>query len=480
MHSAESIATAGDRTAGMTEPRPRRRRQIPGLRRSYSLRTRVAGAAALGAIIITAVLSWVSVVALGRNSLAQADQELTIASRIVLMQPIVAVGVLSLVSPNKEMAVTVRDDGRVIASTSLELPAQDPGTHTVTLEDTPYRVLTTTENQPGGRTVSMAIPLTDAYHTMSEQRRWVLFAAGVAVAAAAGLGWLFGGSAVRPIRDLTRQVGARSGTGKPEARVDGSGVWEAEKLGDAVNSLLERVHHAQAETAAALETARDFAAVSAHELRTPLTAMRTDLEVLRTLDLDEAQRAEILDDLHRSQGRVETTLAALERLAAGELTDERDHVETDVADLVDHAAHDAMRHFPELTVRVDTDPELVTRGLPAGLRLAVDNALTNSARHGGATRALVSAHRQAGGWIVISVDDDGAGIPAAERQSVFDRFIRGAGATKGGSGLGLALVAQQAQLHGGRAYFDDGTLGGVRLVLELPDRPMPAPNSPQA
>ena len=464
----------------MTEPRPRRRRQIPGLRRSYSLRTRVAGAAALGAIIITAVLSWVSVVALGRNSLAQADQELTIASRIVLMQPIVAVGVLSLVSPNKEMAVTVRDDGRVIASTSLELPAQDPGTHTVTLEDTPYRVLTTTENQPGGRTVSMAIPLTDAYHTMSEQRRWVLFAAGVAVAAAAGLGWLFGGSAVRPIRDLTRQVGARSGTGKPEARVDGSGVWEAEKLGDAVNSLLERVHHAQAETAAALETARDFAAVSAHELRTPLTAMRTDLEVLRTLDLDEAQRAEILDDLHRSQGRVETTLAALERLAAGELTDERDHVETDVADLVDHAAHDAMRHFPELTVRVDTDPELVTRGLPAGLRLAVDNALTNSARHGGATRALVSAHRQAGGWIVISVDDDGAGIPAAERQSVFDRFIRGAGATKGGSGLGLALVAQQAQLHGGRAYFDDGTLGGVRLVLELPDRPMPAPNSPQA
>ncbi|NKY52338.1 sensor histidine kinase [Nocardia vermiculata] len=464
----------------MTEPHPRRRRQIPGLRRSYSLRTRVAGAAALGAIIITAVLSWVSVVALGRNSLAQADQELTIASRIVLMQPIVAVGVLSLVSPNKEMAVTVRDDGRVIASTSLELPAQDPGTHTVTLEDTPYRVLTTTENQPGGRTVSMAIPLTDAYHTMSEQRRWVLFAAGVAVAAAAGLGWLFGGSAVRPIRDLTRQVGARSGTGKPEARVDGSGVWEAEKLGDAVNSLLERVHHAQAETAAALETARDFAAVSAHELRTPLTAMRTDLEVLRTLDLDEAQRAEILDDLHRSQGRVETTLAALERLAAGELTDERDHVETDVADLVDHAAHDAMRHFPELTVRVDTDPELVTRGLPAGLRLAVDNALTNSARHGGATRALVSAHRQAGGWIVISVDDDGAGIPAAERQSVFDRFIRGAGATKGGSGLGLALVAQQAQLHGGRAYFDDGTLGGVRLVLELPDRPMPAPNSPRA
>lgn len=456
---------------------PQRRRF--GLRHSYSLRTRVAGAAALGAIIITAVLSWVSVVALGRNNLAQADQELAIASRIVLMQPLIAVGVLSLVTPNKDIAVTVRDHGEIIASTSVRLPAEDPGSHTVTMEGTPFRVLTTTENQPEGRTVSIAIPLTDAYHTMSEQRRWVLFAAGLAVAAAAGLGWVFGGGAVRPIRDLTRQVSARSGTSTAEVRVDGSGVFEAEKLSEAVNSLLERVQFAQAETAAALETARDFAAVSAHELRTPLTAMRTDLEVLRTLDLDEQQRAEILDDLQRSQGRVEATLAALERLAAGELTDERDHVETDVGDLVDHAAHDAMRHFPELTVRIETDPELVTRGLPTGLRLAVDNALTNSARHGGATQALVSAHRRPDGWIVISVDDNGAGIPTEERRSVFDRFIRGANATKGGSGLGLALVAQQAQLHGGRAYFDDGTLGGVRLVLELPARPMRAAPPPQ-
>ncbi|WP_280265992.1 sensor histidine kinase [Nocardia wallacei] len=439
-------------------------------RRSYSLRTRVAGAAALGAIIITAVLSWVSVRALERNNLAQADQELTIASRIVLMQPVIAVGVLSLVGPNDDIAVTVREHGDVVSSTSVRLPDSEPGSRTLTIADTPFRVLTTTENQPPGRTVSMAIPLTDAYHATSEQRRWVLVAAGLAVAAAAGLGWVFGGRAVRPIVDLTRQVGARSGTGEPEAQVDGSGVREAEKLADAVNSLLERVNRAQAETAAALETARDFAAVSAHELRTPLTAMRTDLEVLRTLDLDETQRAEILTDLQRSEGRVEATLAALERLATGELTGDQDHVETDVGDLIDQSAHDAMRHFPRLTVRIDTDPELITRGLPTGLRLAVDNALTNSARHGGATEALVSAHRTPDGFIVISVDDNGHGIAPDERAAVFERFFRGSRASKGGSGLGLALVAQQAQLHGGRAFFDDGTLGGVRLVLMLPDR----------
>ncbi|WP_019931376.1 HAMP domain-containing sensor histidine kinase [Nocardia sp. BMG111209] len=439
-------------------------------RGSYSLRTRVAAATALGATVIAAVVGWLSVQALERNNLAQADQELTIAARIVLIQPVIAVGVLSLVGPNHDLAVTVRDDSTVVSSTSVHLPELRRGSQTISLDGVPFRVLTTTDNQPRGRTVSIGIPLTQAYHATSEQRRWVLAAALLTIAATAGLGWVFGGRAVRPIVHLTEQVGAYGATGQPEEPVDGSGVREAEQLADALNSLLERVNRAQAATAAALETARDFSAVSAHELRTPLTAMRTDLEVLRTLDLDKAQRAEILDDLQRSQGRVEATLAALERLAAGELTNDSDLVETDLADLVDQAAHDAMRHYPALTVRIDADPELIICGLPTGLRLAVDNALTNSVRHGGATEALISAHRIADGAIVLSIDDNGRGIPPLERDAVFQRFVRGRDASKGGSGLGLALVAQQAQLHGGRACFDDGTLGGVRLVLTLPER----------
>jgi two-component system sensor histidine kinase PrrB len=455
------------RTAPATDPFRSRRR-----RRSFSLRTRVAAAAALGAVFITTVLGLVTVRALQHNNLAQADQELTVASQVVLLQPTIAVIVLNYVGPSKDLAVTVRDDDKLVGSTPVLLPQLDAGSRTITIDGTPYRVLTTTDRQPPGRLVSIGIPLTEAERTTAVQRRWVVTAAGLAVLAAAGLGWVFGGRAVRPIVDLTRQVGARSGTGEPDP-VDVSGVHEAERLADAVNSLLERVHKAQAQTAAALATARDFAAVSAHELRTPLTAMRTDLEVLCTLDLDEPQRAEILADLQRSQARVETTLAALERLAAGELTHERDHIETDVADLVDQAAHDAMRHHPQLTVRIDTDPELITRGLPTGLRLAVDNALTNSARHGDATEALVSAHRIPDGTITISIDDNGRGIPSAEREAVFERFFRGSQASKSGSGLGLALVAQQAQLHGGRAYFDDGTLGGIRLTLVFPDRPHP-------
>lgn len=432
----------------------------------------MAAAAALGATIIVAALSWITIYAIEQNNMKQADQQLELASQIVLIQPVLSVSVLEFLGANKNLAVTVRKDGDRVASTRTELPDLSLGSETVTVDGVPYRVLTTDKNQPSGQTVALGIPTTQTAEATADQRRWVLIAAAVAALASAGLGWVFGGRAVRPIANLTKQVDERrptggSGTSVP---VDGSGVLEAEKLADAVNTMLRRVDRAQAETAAALETARDFAAVSAHELRTPLTAMRTDLEVLRTLDLDETQRTEILTDLQRSQDRVEATLGALERLAAGDLTNDRDHVETDVAELCDAAAHDAMRHFPDLKVHIDCDTELVTRGLPTGLRLAIDNALTNSARHGRATEALLSAHRARNGHLVISVDDNGRGIPEAERWSVFDRFFRGSQASKGGSGLGLALVAQQAQLHGGRAYFDDGMLGGVRLVLDLPDR----------
>ncbi|MFQ6397883.1 sensor histidine kinase [Nocardia sp. KC 131] len=433
----------------------------------------MAGAAAAGAVIIVSILSLISVRAIERNNVQQIDQQITIVSRIVLLNPELAAGFVTISGLNNNLTVTVRDNGVVTASGPTQLPDLSTGFRTTTVGGVRYRMLTTSENQPPGRTVALGIPAAEAARATSEQQRWVLAGALLAIAAAGALGWLLAGRAVRPITDLTRQVGTRSGRpdpDNPQSPVDGSGVREAEELAEAVNTMLHRVDQAQGETAAALETARDFAAVSAHELRTPLTAMRTDLEVLRTLDLDEAQRVEILTDLARSQGRVETTLAALERLATGDLTNERDHVATDVGDLCDQAAHDAMRHFPGLTVRIDTDAELVTRGLPAGLRLAVDNALKNSSTHGGATEALVSAHRAPDGHIVISVDDNGRGIPTDERAAVFDRFVRGSQASKGGSGLGLALVAQQAQLHGGQAYFDNGTLGGIRLVLHLPNR----------
>jgi two-component system sensor histidine kinase PrrB len=105
--------------------------------------------------------------------------------------------------------------------------------------------------------------------------------------------------------------------------------------------------------------------------------------------------------------------------------------------------------------------------LPAGLRLTVDNAIANAVKHGGATRVQLSAVSSRDG-VQIAVDDNGTGVPESERVSVFGRFARGSTASRSGSGLGLALVAQQADIHGGTAALEDSPLGGARLVLRLP------------
>ena len=112
-------------------------------------------------------------------------------------------------------------------------------------------------------------------------------------------------------------------------------------------------------------------------------------------------------------------------------------------------------------------PTVMIQGMPAGLRLVIDNAIANAVKHGGATEVRLSAVRSADD-VQIVVDDNGSGVPEAERAGVFERFARGTTASRSGSGLGLALVAQQAELHGGTASLEDSPLGGARLLLRLP------------
>lgn len=428
----------------------------------FSLRARVAAATALGATIVVATLGIVASVVISRNNVSNLDERLTTASQVLIPSAASLELFLDQLGSSGAFAVTIRTGDTVIASTPTQLPALGEGSETVDVDGNRFRVYTSEAVSATNIVISIGVPAAEAQEITDDQQRWVIFGGLAAIAASTGLGWLFGGRAVRPLVTLTRQVSAQPPR-PPDTR---TGVKEADELAVAIADMLDRLGDAQARTTEALGTARDFAAVSAHELRTPLTAMRTDIEVLRTLDLEPPQRREILEDLQRTQGRVEATLSALERLASGELSSEKDRVPVDVVEICDIAAQDAMRQNPDLHVRIDSEPSVTMRALPAGLRLALDNAVINAVRHGNASTVVIAVTHDAE-RVVITVDDDGAGIPAGERASVFERFYRGASATKGGSGLGLALVAQQAELHGGRAYFTDSPLGGARLVLEL-------------
>ncbi|MET4046484.1 two-component sensor histidine kinase [Rhodococcus sp. 1163] len=429
----------------------------------FSLRARVAAATALGATLVVAALAVVTSVAISRNNVNQLDERLTTASQALV--PNAAVLETFLDQLSAAFAVTIRTGDTVRASTPIQLPDLGEGSATVDVNGQRFRVYTTKTVSLADISIAIGVPAIEAQQVTDEQQKQVIFVGLGAIAVSTGLGWLFGGRAVRPLVELTRQVSAQPPM-PPDTK---TGVREADELAVAIGGMLQRVNDAQDRTNAALSTARDFAAVSAHELRTPLTAMRTDIEVLSTLDLGPAQRQEILNDLERTQGRVETTLAALERLASGELSSDSDRVQTDVVEICDIAAQDAMRQHPGLAVHIESEPSVSMRALPTGLRLAMGNALTNAVRHGGADAVTVTIERD-GTRVTVIVDDNGTGLPEEERSAVFERFYRGASAAKGGSGLGLALVEQQAELHGGRAYFTDSPLGGARLVLELEDQ----------
>jgi two-component system sensor histidine kinase PrrB len=442
------------------------------LRRTPSLRTRVAFATAIGAAIVVTIVGTIVWIGITNDRLERLDRRLDEAAGFAV--PFVPGGLEQIPpSPNvRDVVITVHRGSEVRSNSDVVLPLLDSDYATTVIDGVRYRVRTVVMPYPEPATLQVGATYNDTIADTNNLHRRVLIICTFAIAAAGLLGWLLATFAVRPFRRLAQQTRAiDAGDVTPDLEV--TGATEAVEIGEALTGLLERVSTEQGRTKAALASARDFAAVSAHELRTPLTAMRTNLEVLSTLDLPADQREEVIGDVIRTQSRIEATLGALERLAQGELSTEADQVPVDITELLDRAAHDAMRVYPNLDVTLAPSPTCIIIGLPAGLRLTVDNAIANAVKHGGATRVRLSAVSSRDG-VVIAVDDNGTGVPEPERRAVFERFARGSTASRSGSGLGLALVAQQAEIHGGTATLEDSPLGGARLVLRLPP-PAPVP-----
>ena len=243
--------------------------------------------------------------------------------------------------------------------------------------------------------------------------------------------------------------------------------------------MLARLASAQASTTNSLQAAQDFAANAAHELRTPLTAMRADLDTLRIHDLPAEERQEVVADLSRAQRRVEAIITALGQLASGQLAQAADREPIDVAELLERVARENSRPSSTVEVELQADDAGTIMGWPGGLRLAVDNLVRNAMAHGQATRVVLAAYRR-DDHLDIIVDDNGCGLPAEEHQNVLGRFARGSTAASGGSGLGLALVAQQAALHDGGIELSDGPLGGLRATLTVSTLGAPEDRRPRA
>jgi signal transduction histidine kinase len=442
--------------------------------RLYELLTRVLS---LRVIVIVAALSVVAlVITLGawvwfgvtNDQYSQLDRRLDSVSSLgdisTLLRAAQQSGADQAQAPDGNLVRTARIDGATVSiPRQVVLPEFDVGYANTTIVGVEYRVRTFAA---GEAMIAVGAPLEETQRRINELHRRVLLICSGVIIGTVLVGWVMWSIMINPFRLLAQQARAINAQSNPD-EVQVRGVQEAVEIAEAVEGMLARIGDEQQRTKAALESARDFAAVASHELRTPLTAMRTNLEVLSTLEMRDDQREEIIGDVLRTQSRIEATLTALERLAQGQLTTVDDFVPVDITELLDRAAHDAVRNFPDLRVSLASSTTVLMVGLPAGLRLVIDNAITNAVKHGGATEIQLSAD-SSGEGVEIVVDDNGTGVPKEERAAIFERFSRGSTAARSGSGLGLALVAQQADLHGGTAAIEASPMGGARLVLRLP------------
>jgi len=275
--------------------------------------------------------------------------------------------------------------------------------------------------------------------------------------------WLLTGYTLRPIAALRRGAAEVTETGVPRDLPVPPARDEVRSLAVTLNDMLSRLAEAQ-------QRQRDLVSDTAHELRSPIASIRAQLEV--ALDHpDGLDWAEMARDVHADTlrlARLAEDLLLLARLDGQHLR----RKPIDLAAVCEWAA--ARYATARVPVRAEAAGPCVVAGDQDALARLLVNLLDNAVRHA-ASRVCVSV-LQDGGWAVLTVTDDGPGIPPEDAERVFGRFARlddaraRAGedrAEQEGAGLGLAIVRSTAEAHGGSVSLGDAG-PGLRAVVRLP------------
>ncbi len=303
-----------------------------------------------------------------------------------------------------------------------------------------------------------------------------------------GFAWLLGLVALAValgaypiVRRLTKRLEVlqkgveRWGAGDLSTRLPVQGQDEVAFLATRFNAAAERVQ-------TLLQSHKSLLANASHELRSPLARIRMGLELLGQGNENPAQRAEIARSIDELDQLIDEILLA-SRLDLRDASDASALGPKEEVDLVGLAAEECARTGADLDIAPGASPALV-QGHARLLRRVLRNLLENARRYG---RPLVAGQAgQAGepdvrlriaapdpgvpGRVVLWVEDRGAGVPAEQRERIFEPFYRlpGASEREGGVGLGLSLVRTIVERHGGRVRCEDRPGGGARFVVELP------------
>lgn len=296
----------------------------------------------------------------------------------------------------------------------------------------------------------------------------LLAGAGLLAALISGAGgWWLAGRGLRPIAAITAEAAAIDAGGLGRRLPQPSGRDELGMLARTLNGMLDRIDDA-------VRRQRAFVAAASHDLRTPLAALQTELELADRPDAvpeelraalhaardDAARLAELAGDLLQlatmaSDGRQ----VALEEVQLDDLVAA---VERRVAPVAARAGVRVERSLHAGFVRVDR----------VRIEQALANVVVNAVSHsptGGEVEISSAPDPDDGPALVIEVRDRGPGVPAGDRERIFEPFWRGAQAPGNGAGLGLATVRAAVEAHGGKVTVHDRSGGGSVVRLEVPD-----------
>ncbi|MER6571649.1 HAMP domain-containing sensor histidine kinase [Streptomyces sp. NPDC001093] len=441
-----------------------------------SVRTRVtflAGIALTAAVMLGLVVMYLLQVDQAKRTIA--DQLRTYAVQIEQSAtgPIFPRPLPPSVLDAQAQAQVLAPDGTVLAATRdldgrsavFSLP---PGSTAPVRQEAADGILPAEVSVVGERTTVGGRPVTVVTVTSTNQRdqvdetfaRLLVIGVPATLLLACGTVWWVVGRALRPVEQIRRTVTAITAADLSQRVPEPGTDDEIGHLARTMNHMLARLDDSAARQ-------RRFVADASHELRSPLTAIRTGLEV----GLAHPARApwpDIATRAVRQTGRLEELISQLLTLARADVGQLAAGQETvDLGALL--AEIRATTTAPHLRIDVSVPPDTSVTGNPEDLARLFRNLVDNAVRHAG-SRVSLTAGGDAGS-VRVEISDDGPGIPAKERERVFDRFVRldaSRGRTSGSTGLGLAIAKEIATAHGATIVLTEANTGGVRAVVTLP------------
>ena len=284
-------------------------------------------------------------------------------------------------------------------------------------------------------------------------------------------GVLLGRRAMLPVARMTTAARDIQRTRDPSKTIPQPAADdEVAELARTLQAMLDSLEAAREETEGALHRQRQFVADASHELRTPLTSILANLELLA--DVLDGERGEAARSALRSSQRMRRLVGDLLLLARADANRQQPREPTDISRVLVEVAAELGPVADGHHLTIDADAAVVDGARDELYRMTL-NLVENAIRHtpeGTRIRATVAAEN---GDVVLTVQDDGPGVPPELREHIFERFVRGTGDRGSSSGLGLSIVRAVAEAHGGSVVLED-TRHGARFVVRLPAARVPA------